>query len=233
MKVIKSILAIVAFIFLVAVITYLGLNGLQVSGSDYFFGLDSKTDNEPEQSKELKDLVKKEQQKLNQRQSDQRQVDVDTELILKQVNSLEEEKILTHQQTDDSLVGLSQEELANQLTTGEITQFSPQKVVIEVKKEQQTQQPPKLQDIIDTDQNSESEEDSSQESNNLYLGIKDGYVAVYRGEVLGEHEVVEIRKDIRVEDLSQQDLKELQLGIKVESREEMLSYLEGLASATN
>src|SRR6056297_2785843 len=123
MKVIKSILAIVAVIFLVAVITYLGLSGLQVSGSDYFFGLDSKTDNEPQQSKKLKDLVKKEQQKLNQRQSEQRQIDVDTELILKQVNSLEKEKILTHQQTTDSLVGLSQEELANQLTTGEITQF--------------------------------------------------------------------------------------------------------------
>ncbi|WP_027339915.1 BofC C-terminal domain-containing protein [Halonatronum saccharophilum] len=65
----------------------------------------------------------------------------------------------------------------------------------------------------------------------FFLGIKDGYIAIYRGEILGEKELIELREDIPVDELSERDKENLMKGIEVEDREELLSMLEGFVSA--
>ncbi|MGM0368811.1 MAG: BofC C-terminal domain-containing protein [Bacillota bacterium] len=72
-----------------------------------------------------------------------------------------------------------------------------------------------------------------QSAENLFLGIKDGYVAIYRGDILGEAELIEVRKDIPIKSLAEEDIKNLQLGIKVDNKTELFSILEGFLSAEN
>ncbi|MBM7556268.1 BofC C-terminal domain-containing protein [Halanaerobacter jeridensis] len=66
----------------------------------------------------------------------------------------------------------------------------------------------------------------------MFLGIKDGYVALYRGDVLGEQELLK-KTDILLKDLVQEDIKRLQTGIEIENRKELLSIIEGFSSAKN
>gem|GEM_PF-3905298 len=86
---------------------------------------------------------------------------------------------------------------------------------------------------------SESQEDNSEDKeqleikNKLFLGVKDGYVAIYKGDSLEAKELVELRKDIPVKKLSEKDKKELLKGIEVANQEELLTVLEGLVSIIN
>ena len=70
-------------------------------------------------------------------------------------------------------------------------------------------------------------------SNKIFLSIKDGYVAIYEGDVLGNKKLLQVRKDIPLKSLSQEDVKKLQLGIEVKNKKELLSILEGFSSAKN
>ncbi|OCL25181.1 hypothetical protein U472_12485 [Orenia metallireducens] len=86
---------------------------------------------------------------------------------------------------------------------------------------------------------SESKEDDSEDkeqvkiNNKVFLGVKDGYVAIYKGDSLEAKELLELRKDIPVKKLSEKDKKELLKGIEVASQEELLTVLEGLVSIIN
>lgn len=71
------------------------------------------------------------------------------------------------------------------------------------------------------------------EEGDIFLGIKDGCVAIYKGNILGEKKVLEVKKDIPLKNLSQEDIKRLQLGIKIKNKKELLSILEGFSSAEN
>lgn len=66
-------------------------------------------------------------------------------------------------------------------------------------------------------------------ANNMFIGIKDGYVAVFYGRPGPRAIVKEITK-IAVSKLHPQDVEELKRGMVVQSREELLRTLEGMES---
>ena len=66
-------------------------------------------------------------------------------------------------------------------------------------------------------------------ANNMFIGVKDGYVAVYSGRPGPRAIVREITK-IPVQRLTVEDTEELRRGMVVKSREELLRTLEGMQS---
>ncbi|CUH94099.1 putative membrane protein [Propionispora sp. 2/2-37] len=66
-------------------------------------------------------------------------------------------------------------------------------------------------------------------ANNMFIGIKDGYVAVYYGKPGPKAIAKEVTK-IPVNHLMEQDLEELRRGVVVHSKEELLRTIEGLQS---
>ena len=66
-------------------------------------------------------------------------------------------------------------------------------------------------------------------ANNMFVGIKDGYVAIYYGKPGAKAILKEVTK-IPVAKIMQQDREELKQGLPVQSREELLRTLEGLQS---
>jgi hypothetical protein len=66
-------------------------------------------------------------------------------------------------------------------------------------------------------------------ANNMFVGIKDGYVTVFYGKPGSRPIVKEITK-IQAGKLMSQDMEELRRGLIVRSKEELLRTLEGLQS---
>ncbi|SMC59983.1 BofC C-terminal domain-containing protein [Sporomusa malonica] len=64
-------------------------------------------------------------------------------------------------------------------------------------------------------------------ANNMFIGIKDGYVAVFYG-VPGTKAIVKEVTKISVNGLMPQDVQELHQGLVVQSKEELLKTLEGM-----
>jgi len=64
-------------------------------------------------------------------------------------------------------------------------------------------------------------------ANNMFIGIKDGYVAVFYGKPGPKAILKEVTK-ISVNNIMPQDVEELRRGLVVQSREEMLRTLEGM-----
>ncbi|WP_425061213.1 hypothetical protein SCACP_19970 [Sporomusa carbonis] len=64
-------------------------------------------------------------------------------------------------------------------------------------------------------------------TNNMFLGIKDGYVTVFYG-VPGPKAIVKEVTNIPVNHLMPQDLQELHQGLVIQSKEELLRTLEGM-----
>lgn len=64
-------------------------------------------------------------------------------------------------------------------------------------------------------------------ANNMFLGIKDGYVAVYYGKP-GPRAIVREVTRIPLQRLSAEDVEELRRGMVLKSREELLRTLEGM-----
>lgn len=66
-------------------------------------------------------------------------------------------------------------------------------------------------------------------ANNTFIGVKDGFVAVYQGRP-GPRAIVREVTAIPVRNLSAEDIEELRQGMVVKSREELLRTLEGMQS---
>jgi hypothetical protein len=66
-------------------------------------------------------------------------------------------------------------------------------------------------------------------ANNMFLGVKDGYVAVFAGRP-GPRAILREITRIPVQQLSAADVAELRQGMVVKSREELLRTLEGMQS---
>lgn len=66
-------------------------------------------------------------------------------------------------------------------------------------------------------------------ANNMFIGIQDGHVAVFYGKPDSRRIIKEVT-DIQVNKLMEQDVDELQQGLVVSSREELLRTLEGMQS---
>lgn len=66
-------------------------------------------------------------------------------------------------------------------------------------------------------------------ANNMFIGIKDGYVAVFHG-VPGPKALIKEVTKIPVTGLMPQDVQELNQGLVVQTKEELLRTLEGMQS---
>jgi hypothetical protein len=66
-------------------------------------------------------------------------------------------------------------------------------------------------------------------ANNVYIGTKDGFVAVYYGKP-GPKGILKEVTSIPVSRLSNEDAEEIRKGLTVQSREELLRTLEGMQS---
>lgn len=66
-------------------------------------------------------------------------------------------------------------------------------------------------------------------ANNMFIGVKDGYVAVFYGKPGAKSILKEVTK-ITTNKLHPQDVEELRRGMVVHSKEELLRTLEGLQS---
>lgn len=66
-------------------------------------------------------------------------------------------------------------------------------------------------------------------ANNMFIGVKDGYVAVFHGKPGGKAILKEVTK-IPITKLVSGDAEELKHGMIVQSREELLRFIEGLES---
>lgn len=66
-------------------------------------------------------------------------------------------------------------------------------------------------------------------ANHMFLGIKDGYIAIYYGKP-GPKAIVKEVTNIQVNKLMPQDVEELRRGMEVQSREDLLRTLEGMQS---
>ncbi len=64
-------------------------------------------------------------------------------------------------------------------------------------------------------------------SNNMFIGIKDGYVTVFNG-LPGPKAIVKEATKIPVNSLMPQDVQELRQGLVIQSKEELLRTLEGM-----
>lgn len=66
-------------------------------------------------------------------------------------------------------------------------------------------------------------------ANNMFIGVKDGYVAIFYGKPGSKPILKEVTK-IPVAKLMTEDADELRRGMVVQSREELLRFIEGLES---
>ena len=66
-------------------------------------------------------------------------------------------------------------------------------------------------------------------ANNMFIGTKDGVVAVYYGKP-GPRAIIKEVTSIPVSRLSSEDVEEIRRGLTVQSREELLRTLEGMQS---
>ena len=66
-------------------------------------------------------------------------------------------------------------------------------------------------------------------ANNMFIGVKDGYVAIFYGKPGNKPILKEVTK-IPVTKLMTEDAEELRRGMVVQSREELLRFIEGLES---
>ncbi|WP_018247768.1 BofC C-terminal domain-containing protein [Orenia marismortui] len=192
------------------------------------------------------DIIKKEEKKINRSldKINNKKLLEGFEFIFNDLNQEIEEKKDTSLLIE-SLFDFSEGKLNfNQQTKAPL---DSKKIIIEVKednlpksKEKDIDVKQKKEVIDDLEMGSievETKKDVNQEDkkkeikNKIFLGVKDGYVAVYRGESLEENELEEIKKDIAVKNLSDKDKKDLIKGIEVDSQEELLSILEGFRSA--
>lgn len=117
----------------------------------------------------------------------------------------DEEELRT--KATDSLVGLNYFQVQKMYSGWNIDKFDNKEVVMSLK--------------IDSY--------CREHANNMFIGVQDGYVAVFNGKPGAKAIVREVTK-IAVDKLHPQDVEELKRGMVVQSREELLRTLEGLQS---
>lgn len=127
-----------------------------------------------------------------------------TRVMYEQTGQVEVNKI---KPTED-MIGLSKEELERVYNGWIIDEFSPSKVQITLIVRKQAEGTSLTQ---------------------YYLGIKDGYVAVFKDPPGPRASLKQLTK-ISVKGLPEQEVKDLKNGIQINSEEELLEMLEGLSS---
>lgn len=116
-----------------------------------------------------------------------------------------DEETFRHTQPADNLVGLNFQQVQQLYQGWDIEKFDINEIVMALK----------VDDFC------------REHANNMFVGVKDGYVAVYYGKPGGKPLLKEVTK-IPMDRLMGQDREELRRGVLVRSQEELLRTLEGL-----
>ncbi|MCK8815961.1 BofC C-terminal domain-containing protein [Natroniella sulfidigena] len=212
MKLIRNILLIPVLIVAVAGLTYLTLNYVTESDSNEEI---SEVELNEEQNFELKDLIEQEQDRIEQKLDSSIDLDSEEEIEL-EFNEIDQQ---------DWQLNLNQQSELKLDTEGILTDE------VEDQEEMKDEQPTDDQFNEQLEEQDTEEKLEEEVEDKFFLGMKDGQVAVYKGDALEEKELVEVMEEIPLEHLSEEDIESLQVGLEVESEEELLRILEGFASA--
>ena len=232
MNLIRKGLLIVLLVIAAALFSYQTLKAPtteEIKDDDY---LDSKLKNELEKKNQLSNLIVEEKKKLIQQENHANQQlklrgIKELELLILDRSNIKLEKPfkdLTFEEPKEAKLNLDFDNIL--ITNQELSQSKVKKRELEQSNSKN------LKSEKDSDVGEEKKEVVNA-TDDLFLGIKDGYVAIYKGDVLGESELIEVRKDIPLKFLVKEDVKRLQLGIKVDNKTELFSILEGFLSAKN
>ena len=105
---------------------------------------------------------------------------------------------------DESFIGFTKEQLSTKYYEWNVDSFTPREVILK-------------RDIDDICED------------HYFVGIKDGYVALFRGIPGVSENVIEIT-DILADTLREEDLETLKSGLVIQNREKFLEIREGLSS---
>jgi len=134
-------------------------------------------------------------------------VEPDTEIVQKMIYlKCNDEEIIRDHPTS-SLIGLNQQQIQHVYSGWSIDKFDSGEIVLTLKVDGYC----------------------PEHANNMFLGIQDGYVAVFRGKP-GPRAILKEVTGISVANLAKDDVDELGKGLTVNSREELLRVLEGMQS---
>jgi hypothetical protein len=112
---------------------------------------------------------------------------------------------VTHTKPAENLIGLNYQQVQKVYTGWNIDKFDTEEVVLTLHTDGFCQE----------------------HTNNMFIGVKDGYVAVFCGKP-GDKAILKEITTLPIAKITPQDLEELQRGLVVESREQLLRTLEGM-----
>ncbi|MCE5286771.1 MAG: BofC C-terminal domain-containing protein [Pelosinus sp.] len=128
-----------------------------------------------------------------------------TDLVQRIIYAKCNDEEITHTQPAENLIGLNYQQLQKVYTGWSIDKFDTNEVVLTL----------------------HADGFCPEHANNLFVGVKDGYVAVFYGKP-GDKAILKEITTLSVTKITPQDLEELQRGVVVESREQLLRTLEGM-----
>lgn len=132
-------------------------------------------------------------------------VAADTELIQKIIYLKCNDEEVFRTKPADSLIGLNLNQVQKVYAGWTIEKFDTKEVVLSLKVDSYCRE----------------------HANNMFIGVKDGFVAVYYGKP-GPRAIIRETTRIPLTNLSPEDQDELRHGMVVQSREEVLRTLEGM-----
>lgn len=112
---------------------------------------------------------------------------------------------IIHNKPAENLVGLNYQQVQKIYTGWNIDKFDTDEVVLTLK----------------------TDSLCKEHMNNMFIGVKDGYVAVYYGKP-GAKAILKEVTALSIAKITPQDMLELEQGVVVESREQLLRTLEGM-----
>ncbi len=141
------------------------------------------------------------------RQDSRIKIGADTELVQKIVYLKCGDEEIFRSKPADNLIGLNLNQVQKVYTGWTIDKFDPREVEMSLAVGSYCRE----------------------HANNMFIGLKDGFVAVFSGKP-GPRAIIREVTRIPASDLSPEDQEELRHGLVVQSREEVLRTLEGMQS---
>jgi len=212
----KIILGSFILFILMASITYLMWEVADVTkDKENYKGQSSKKTDEMKEGQEssLAELIKKKEEefkkKLNRTEYQLKgNWELKPTLVLKTYYKKCGDTVIEKKDLDSKLAGLRSDNLINGDTGWKVVKRSARQVVLE----------------------KELNEACPEHKDEMYLGIKDGVVAIFYGNPQDEEKVLKRKTNISAEVLPDKEIQNLEVGIEVKSQRQLLILLEGLAS---
>lgn len=128
-----------------------------------------------------------------------------TDLVQRIIYTKCNDEEVTHSKPPENLLGLNYQQVQKVYNGWNIDKFDADEVVLTLR----------------------SDAFCPEHANNMFIGVKDGYVAVYYGKP-GDKAILKEVTTLSVAKITPEDLAELERGAVVESREQLLRTLEGM-----